>query len=85
MLHKNEFFHRDIKPSNILFNKDGAAILSDFDLLCKNTKEKKSLGVCTRYYKAPEIMYAYKFYNEKIDIWSLGCLFGELFKKEPLF
>jgi p38 MAP kinase len=41
--------------------------------------------VSTRYYRAPEIMLTWRKYNEKVDIWSAGCIFAELLLGEPLF
>jgi p38 MAP kinase len=41
--------------------------------------------VSTRYYRAPEIMLTWRKYNEKVDIWSAGCIFAELLMGEPLF
>lgn len=41
--------------------------------------------VSTRYYRAPEIMLTWRKYNEKVDIWSAGCIFAELILGEPLF
>lgn len=34
----------------------------------------------TRWYRAPEIILLEKNYNEAIDMWSVGCIFGELLK-----
>lgn len=39
----------------------------------------------TRYYRAPEIMYGSRHYDEKIDIWSLGCTLAELILHQPIF
>ncbi|KAF7524481.1 hypothetical protein PCG10_005741 [Penicillium crustosum] len=41
--------------------------------------------VSTRYYRAPEIMLTWRKYNEKVDMWSAGCIFAELLLGEPLF
>jgi cell cycle related kinase len=38
-----------------------------------------------RWYKAPEILFGSKNYNEKVDIWSLACIFAELLDMCPLF
>uniref|UniRef100_A0A0D6QX55 cyclin-dependent kinase n=1 Tax=Araucaria cunninghamii TaxID=56994 RepID=A0A0D6QX55_ARACU len=42
-------------------------------------------GVGTRWYRAPELMYGSTSYGLEIDLWSLGCIFGELLSLEPLF
>lgn len=41
--------------------------------------------VSTRYYRAPEIMLTWRRYNEKVDIWSLGCIFAEMILGRLLF
>jgi p38 MAP kinase len=41
--------------------------------------------VSTRYYRAPEIMLTWRRYNEKVDIWSAGCIFAEMMTGRPLF
>lgn len=41
--------------------------------------------VATRYYRAPEIMLTWRRYNEKVDIWSAGCIFAEMMTGQPLF
>jgi serine/threonine protein kinase len=44
-----------------------------------------SIEVGTKWYKAPEILYGVKTYNEKVDIWSAGCLLAELLDHCPIF
>jgi mitogen-activated protein kinase 7 len=41
--------------------------------------------VATRWYRAPEIMLSYKHYTKAIDLWSVGCIFGELLGGKALF
>lgn len=41
--------------------------------------------VSTRWYRAPELLLAKKKYSYAIDIWSVGCIFAELFLRQPLF
>jgi p38 MAP kinase len=41
--------------------------------------------ISTRYYRAPEVMLTWKRYNEKVDIWSAGCIFAEMIMGRPLF
>lgn len=48
--------------------------------MIKNPIAKLTLRVTTRWYRAPEIILLEKGYSKPIDIWSLGCLFGELLK-----
>lgn len=39
----------------------------------------------TRWYRAPEIMLSCPSYDSKIDVWSVGCIFGEMFERKPMF
>ncbi|XP_057969709.1 cyclin-dependent kinase F-1 [Malania oleifera] len=41
--------------------------------------------VGTRWFRAPELLYGSTDYGPEIDLWSLGCIFAELFSLEPLF
>ena len=39
----------------------------------------------TRWYRSPEVMCSAGFYDEKVDIWSVGCIFAELILRRPIF
>ena len=83
-LHSAGVVHRDLKPSNILINENCDLKICDLGLA--RVKEHNMTGyVSTRYYRAPEIMLTWRKYNEKVDIWSAGCIFAELLMGEPLF
>lgn len=41
--------------------------------------------VATRWYKSPELLWGSKRYNSSVDIWAIGCIFGELLQMSPLF
>ena len=49
------------------------------------SKEALTEYVVTRWYRAPEIMLSCQEYTKAIDIWSVGCIFGELLGRKPLF
>ena len=74
--------HRDLKPENIFMNKNMNIKIGDFGISKQlssyktHTLTKKKLG--SEYYSAPEIV-DNGIYNEKSDIWSLGCIIYELF------
>lgn len=71
--------HRDIKPANIMLNKWDDVKLVDFGL-SKELREEGGLAqtnVGTPYYMSPEIMGG-KGYNDKADIWALGCILYEM-------
>ena len=41
--------------------------------------------VCTRWYRAPEIMVSRQRYGCKVDVWSVGCIWAEMLLGRPLF
>lgn len=94
-IHSAGVIHRDIKPSNILINADCSIKIADFGLarsfLVDDPNEQKdhikkfTEYTVTRWYRAPEVMCCSSQYDEKIDIWSLGCIFGELFGRRVMF
>jgi len=86
-LHNKKIIHRDLKPDNIIIDENYKAILCDFDLARKfqNLDEKKCKNVCTVYYKPPEILMGWQFYDESIDIWGVGCIIAEMILQKPLF
>ena len=88
--------HRDIKPSNILLDIDNEILkLSDFGSaiqLCPKTYDHQvqmdshlQSYVCSRYYRAPELILGSKEYGCEIDIWSAGCVVAEMVMAYPLF
>lgn len=51
----------------------------------KNVTKPYSHQIATRWYRAPELLYGARYYTSAIDMWSIGCIFGELLNKSPLF
>lgn len=60
--------------------------IADFGLAREYSPEHLQTNlVVTLWYRAPEIIMYSMHYDFKIDIWSIGCVFGELLKREALF
>jgi renal tumor antigen len=84
-MHRNGIFHRDIKPENILILND-ALKLADFGS-CRGIYSKQPFTeyISTRWYRAPECLLTDGYYNYKMDIWGVGCVFFEVMSLYPLF
>lgn len=95
-IHQHNYLHRDIKASNILINKNGILKIGDFGLVRHYRGDVPSIDrhgggthpltevVMTRWYRAPEVLFANRKYGTAVDIWGIGCVFGELFEKLPI-
>lgn len=94
-LHSANVIHRDQKPSNILLNQECHVKLCDFGLARSLTHESYESEytnnpalteyVATRWYRAPEILLASPKYTKGIDMWSIGCILGEMLLGSPIF
>lgn len=86
-LHANWIMHRDLKTSNLLMNNRGQIKVADFGMAryFGDPPPKLTQLVVTLWYRAPELLLGAEKYGPEVDLWSIGCIFGELVKKEPLF
>lgn len=86
-LHSNWIMHRDLKTSNLLMNNRGQIKVADFGMAryFGDPPPKLTQLVVTLWYRAPELLLGAEKYGPEVDLWSIGCIFGELVKKEPLF
>merc|ERR1719237_132039 len=86
-LHDNWILHRDLKASNLLLSHNGILKVGDFGLAREYGSPLKNYTaiVVTLWYRAPELLLGAKQYSTHIDVWSIGCILGELLMMEPLF
>ncbi|KAH7577974.1 hypothetical protein JRO89_XS01G0322500 [Xanthoceras sorbifolium] len=85
-VHSANVLHRDLKPSNLLLNANCDLKIGDFGL-ARTTSETDFMTeyVVTRWYRAPELLLNCSEYTAAIDIWSVGCILGEIMTRQPLF
>ncbi|CAF3650776.1 unnamed protein product [Adineta steineri] len=91
-LHSANVIHRDMKPSNVLINQQCRVKICDFGLARSLNHVYEDVQhpalteyVATRWYRAPEILLASSKYTKGVDMWSIGCIFGEMLLGKPLF
>jgi cyclin-dependent kinase 7 len=85
--HANYVLHRDLKPANLLLDQHDNLVLSDFGLAKVYGSPDRLLSpqACTRWYRAPELLFGSVQYGASADMWSVGCIFAELLLRVPLF
>jgi len=83
-VHSAGIIHRDLKPSNLAVNEDCELKILDFGL-ARQEDDTMTGYVATRWYRAPEIMLNWMHYNSAVDIWSVGCIMGEMLSGKPIF
>ncbi|VDN06519.1 unnamed protein product [Thelazia callipaeda] len=86
-LHVQWILHRDLKPNNLLINMQGRIKIADFGLarFFGSPNRCYTHQVVTRWYRAPELLYASRSYGVGIDMWSVGCIIAELLLRVPIF
>ncbi|TMW66078.1 hypothetical protein Poli38472_003843 [Pythium oligandrum] len=88
-MHRNKIVHRDIKASNLLLNNQGVLKVADFGLSRSWTEVNAKAGrytnkVVTLWYRSPELLLGSTSYDFSVDVWSIGCIFGELLLGRPI-
>jgi len=86
-IHSLSICHRDIKPQNLLLDpQSGILKLCDFgSAKILIAGEPNVSYICSRYYRAPELIFGATNYGVSIDVWSTGCVMAELMLGQPLF
>jgi len=89
-MHSARVIHRDLKPRNLLVNSNCDLKICDFGLarvkfLTQEWLNPMTEYVCTRWYRAPEVLCSWTDYSASIDMWSIGCIFAEMHTCQPLF
>uniref|UniRef100_A0A7S0BBG2 Mitogen-activated protein kinase n=1 Tax=Pyrodinium bahamense TaxID=73915 RepID=A0A7S0BBG2_9DINO len=89
-MHSAKVIHRDLKPRNLLVNSNCDLKICDFGLARVKFASQEWLNpmteyVCTRWYRAPEVLCSWTDYSGSIDVWSIGCIFAEMHTCQPVF
>jgi serine/threonine-protein kinase BUR1 len=96
-LHAQKILHRDMKAANLLINNKGILQIADFGLARPYDEDSPQAGkgggvavrdyttlVVTRWYRPPELLLQLRKYTTAIDMWGVGCVFGEMFRRRPI-
>lgn len=80
-MHSNWYLHRDLKNSNLLVQRStGRVAVADMGLARRYQAPAKAMTqlVVTLWYRSPELLFGESCYGPPVDMWSIGCIFGEL-------
>ncbi|KAK9881469.1 hypothetical protein WA026_016353 [Henosepilachna vigintioctopunctata] len=86
--HSKGIMHRDVKPQNIIVDQKNKRLrLIDWGLAeFYHPKQEYNVRVASRYFKGPELLVDYGYYDYSLDIWSVGCMFAAMiFRRDPFF
>ncbi|XP_064650492.1 glycogen synthase kinase-3 beta-like isoform X2 [Lineus longissimus] len=86
-IHSQGVCHRDIKPQNLLLDPESGVLkLCDFGSAKVLVRGEPNVSyICSRYYRAPELIFGATDYTSQIDVWSAGCVLAELLLGQPIF
>ncbi|OIR58027.1 MAG: casein kinase II subunit alpha [Amphiamblys sp. WSBS2006] len=86
--HSMGIMHRDVKPHNIMIDRAEQKVrLIDWGLAdYYHPRTEYNVRVASRYYKGPELLVDYRYYDYSLDMWSFGCTFaGMVLRVDTLF
>ncbi|KAI6178498.1 Protein kinase domain-containing protein [Aphelenchoides besseyi] len=85
--HQRKILHRDLKPQNLLVSDEGELKLADFGLARAKSVPSRTFShdVVTLWYRPPDVLLGSTDYNTSLDLWGVGCIFGELVTGVALF
>ncbi|OVA17420.1 Protein kinase domain [Macleaya cordata] len=85
--HNRGVLHRDIKGSNLLIDNEGILKIADFGLASfynPDYRQPMTSRVVTLWYRPPELLLGATYYDVGVDLWSAGCILGELLAGKPI-
>lgn len=85
-LHSHFILHRDLKTSNLLLSNRGVLKIADFGMAryCGDPAPIMTQLVVTLWYRSPELLLGERQYGKSVDMWSIGCIFGEILSNDAL-
>lgn len=84
-MHKHSIFHRDIKPENILVSNERLKVADYGSCRRMYANAPFTEYISTRWYRSPECLLSDGHYDERMDIWAVGCVMFEIVSLFPLF
>ncbi|KAK2959386.1 putative Cell division control protein 2 like protein [Blattamonas nauphoetae] len=85
--HSRRILHRDLKPQNLMLTSDLQLKIGDFGLARAFGIPVRSFTheVVTLWYRPPDVLFGSKKYSTPVDLWSCGCILGEMLVGRPIF